>query len=78
MVELLADVKIDCRGMNCPMPAVKTKKALNQIGPGQVLEVTATDPGSKSDIPAVARSAGSEILETREEHGAVVFFIKKK
>lgn len=78
MAEFSADVKIDCRGLNCPMPAVKTKKALSQIVPGQVLEVTATDPGSKSDIPAVARSAGSEVLETRDERGTVVFLIRKK
>ncbi|MEJ2683175.1 MAG: sulfurtransferase TusA family protein [Candidatus Sulfobium sp.] len=78
MVELAVDVKIDCKGLICPLPVVKTKKALSQIAAGQVLEVAATDPGSKSDIPALVRNMGSEILETRNEQGAVVFLIRKK
>lgn len=78
MVELAVDVKIDCKGLTCPLPVVKTKKALSQIATGQVLEVAATDPGSKSDIPALVRNMGSEILETRDEQGAVVFLIRKK
>ncbi len=78
MAEFAADVKIDCKGLTCPMPVVKTKKALNQIAPGQVLEVTATDPGSKSDIPALVRNMGSEVLETRDEQGSMIFLIRKK
>jgi len=78
MVELAVDVKIDCKGLICPLPVVKTKKALSQIAAGQVLEVAATDPGSKSDIPALVRNMGSEILETRDEQSAVVFLIRKK
>ncbi|MDA8168905.1 MAG: sulfurtransferase TusA family protein [Nitrospiraceae bacterium] len=78
MAELAADVKVDCKGLTCPMPVVKTKKALSQITSGQVLEVTATDPGSKSDIPALVRNMGSELLETRDEQGSVVFLIRKK
>jgi tRNA 2-thiouridine synthesizing protein A len=75
---LAVDVKIDCTGLNCPMPVVKTKKALSQIAAGQLLEVTATDPGSKSDIPALVRNMGSEIVETRDEQGSVFFLIRKK
>ncbi|MEJ2696636.1 MAG: sulfurtransferase TusA family protein [Candidatus Sulfobium sp.] len=78
MAELAVDVKIDCTGLNCPMPVVKTKKALSQIAAGQLLEVTATDPGSKSDIPALVRNMGSEIVETRDEQGSVFFLIRKK
>lgn len=78
MTELAVDVKIDCRGLNCPMPVVKTKKALTQIPSGQLLEVTATDPGSKSDIPALVRNMGSEVIEIRDEQGTAVFLIRKK
>lgn len=79
MASITADKVVDCKGLNCPMPVVKTKKALKEVSPGQVLEIIATDPGSKSDIPALVRNMGSELLETRDEQGgAVVFFIRKK
>ncbi|MDA8089474.1 MAG: sulfurtransferase TusA family protein [Nitrospiraceae bacterium] len=79
MASIMADKVVDCRGLNCPMPVVKTKKALGEVTPGQVIEVTATDPGSKSDIPALVKNMGSEMIETRDEQGgAIVFLIRKK
>ncbi len=78
MASIAAEKTIDCTGLNCPMPVVKTKKALKEAPAGQVIEVIATDPGSKSDIPALVKSMGSEVLETRDERGgAIVFLIRK-
>ena len=70
---------IDCKGLNCPMPVVKTRKALKESSVGQVLKVMTTDPGSKSDIPAVVKGMGSEVISISDEQGGVsVFLIRKK
>jgi TusA-related sulfurtransferase len=73
-----ADKVLDCKGLNCPMPIVKTKKAIEQMESGQILRVEATDKGSKSDIAAFAQRTGHELLETREENGVFIFYLKKK
>lgn len=78
MGDVKADVVLDTKGMNCPMPVLKTKKAIDGLQSGQVLEVIATDPGSKSDIPALLKRLGHELLETKEEGGVMEFYIKKK
>ena len=54
------DMTVDAKGLSCPMPIVKTKKAINDLQPGQVLEVQATDKGSKADIKAWAESTGHQ------------------
>ncbi|MCW4012345.1 MAG: sulfurtransferase TusA family protein, partial [Candidatus Bathyarchaeota archaeon] len=58
------DVEIDAKGLYCPMPIVKLKKATKTMTEGQVVKIVATDPGSKRDIPAWANKTGAEILET--------------
>jgi tRNA 2-thiouridine synthesizing protein A len=73
-----ADKVLDTKGMNCPMPVIKTKKALEGMNSGEVLKVEATDKGSKSDISAFANRTGNELLEAKEEGGTFVFFLKKK
>ncbi|MEW6715223.1 MAG: sulfurtransferase TusA family protein [Nitrospirota bacterium] len=73
-----ADKTIDCKGLNCPMPVIKTKKALNEMQPGQILKMEATDKGSKSDITAFANRTGNELLEVKEEGGTFIFYLKKK
>lgn len=73
-----ADKTIDCKGLNCPMPVVKTKKALSEMKSGEILKMEATDKGSKSDITAFAKRTGDELLEVKEEGGTFVFFLKKK
>ncbi len=73
-----ADKTIDCKGLNCPMPVIKTKKALNDMQPGQILKMEATDKGSKSDITAFASRTGNELLEVKEEGSTFIFFLKKK
>ncbi len=78
MTEIAVDVVLDAKGLNCPMPVLKTKKALQTMGSGQVLEVIATDPGVKLDIPALLKRLGHELLEMREEDGTISFYIRKK
>ncbi|MFB4169971.1 sulfurtransferase TusA family protein [Virgibacillus sp. JSM 102003] len=68
---------LDAKGMACPMPVVKTKKAMNDINTGEVLEVHATDKGAKSDLTAWAKSGGHELLKDTEEDDVLKFWIKK-
>ncbi|HXX57924.1 MAG TPA: sulfurtransferase TusA family protein [Thermodesulfovibrionales bacterium] len=72
-----ANVSIDLKGLNCPMPVLKTKKALDSMQPGQVLFVEATDKGSKADIQAMLKRTGNELLEMDEKENILTFFIKK-
>ena len=68
---------VDAKGLSCPMPLVKTKKAINELQPGQVLEVEATDKGSKADIKAWAESTGHQYLGTIEEGNVLKHYIRK-
>jgi tRNA 2-thiouridine synthesizing protein A len=78
MSDTKADVVLDTKGMNCPMPVLKTKKAIDSLPSGQVLEVISTDQGSKSDIPAMLKRLGHELIEVKEEGGVIEFYIRKK
>ena len=71
------EILLDCSGLMCPVPVVKTKKELKKMEAGQVLKVIATDPGAKEDIPALIRKIGGEILERKEEDEKIIFLIKK-
>ena len=71
------DQVLDCKGLNCPLPVIKTKKAIETMALGQVLQMVATDPGSKPDMVAWSKSTGHELLETREEGGLYTFIIRK-
>ena len=71
------DMTVDAKGLSCPMPIVKTKKAINDLQPGQVLEVQATDKGSKADIKAWAESTGHQYLGTIEEGNVLKHYIRK-
>lgn len=68
---------LDAKGLACPMPIVRTKKAMDTIGSGDVLEVHATDKGAKSDLTAWAKSGGHELLKDTEEDDVLKFWIKK-
>ena len=68
---------VDATGLACPMPIVRTKKAMNELEAGQVLEVHETDKGSKKDLTAWAKSGGHELLKDTEENGVFKFWIKK-
>ena len=71
------DKEFDASGLACPMPIVKTKKALSGMSPGQVLRVVATDPGSVCDMAAFAEETGNPLLATSEENRCYVFFLRK-
>ncbi|MBZ0156729.1 MAG: sulfurtransferase TusA family protein [Alphaproteobacteria bacterium] len=73
-----ASIVLDVKGLHCPMPVLRTKKAIDSLGTEQVLQVIATDPASKADIPALLGRLGHELLELREEGGEFSFLIKKK
>lgn len=71
------DKEYDASGLACPLPIVKTKKALQDMTSGQVLKVVATDPGSVCDMEAFAEQTGNPLLESGSESGKFVFFLKK-
>lgn len=77
MAESKADMILDLKGLICPMPVLKTKKAIDGISSGQTLEVIATDPASKADIPAFLSRLGHELVEAVEKDGIFSFLIKK-
>lgn len=74
---LKADVKLDAKGLACPMPIVKTKKAMNELTDGQVLEVQATDKGSKADLAAWSETVGHQYLGTTEDGDVLYHYIRK-
>jgi tRNA 2-thiouridine synthesizing protein A len=71
------DKEFDASGLSCPMPIVKTKKALSGMASGQVLRVIATDPGSVCDMAAFAEETGNPLLSTAEQDKHYVFFLRK-
>lgn len=76
-MSITADKSLDCKGLSCPEPILKTKIAMNDMESGQVLEMLATDPGSANDIKSWANRTGNELLETNENEGVWQFFLKK-
>ena len=73
----MADKVLDAKGLNCPLPILKAKKALKEVDAGGTLQVLSTDPGSVADFQAFARTTGNELLEHSEEGGVYTFLIKK-
>jgi tRNA 2-thiouridine synthesizing protein A len=72
------DKEIDTRGLNCPLPILRTKKALTDVQSGQVLKIVATDPGSVKDFETFAKQTGHALLSQAEAGGEFTFFMKKK
>ncbi|KKO52338.1 sulfurtransferase TusA family protein [Paenibacillus sp. DMB20] len=72
-----ADKILDAKGLACPMPIMKTKKAMNELETGQVLEIHTTDQGAKNDLSAWAKSSGHELLGHQEEEDILKLWIKK-
>lgn len=72
------DKELNARGMSCPLPILKTRKALNEMESEQVLKVISTDHGSKKDMQAFADQTGNALLSSFEENSEYIFFIKKK
>ncbi|MDP2792952.1 MAG: sulfurtransferase TusA family protein [Sulfurisoma sp.] len=72
------DKELDARGLNCPLPILRAKKALTELTPGQTLRILATDPGSVKDFQAFAKQTGNELLSSAEKNKEFEFFIKRK
>lgn len=72
------DTELDCRGLNCPLPILRAKKALAGIDSGKVLGILATDPGAVKDFQAFARQTGNELLESAETGNEYRFVLRKK
>jgi len=73
-----ADKEIDTRGLNCPLPILRAKKALAEMTSGQVLKIIATDPGSVRDFQAFARQTGNELLEQQTVGKEFLHYLKRR
>jgi tRNA 2-thiouridine synthesizing protein A len=74
----MADQTLDAKGLNCPLPILKAKKALSGLAPGGTLEVLATDPGSVKDFEAFCRTTGHELVESSTEGNVFRFVLRRK
>ncbi|HOX90560.1 MAG TPA: sulfurtransferase TusA family protein [Burkholderiaceae bacterium] len=75
---MLADKEIDTRGLNCPLPILRAKKALAELASGQVLKVVATDPGSTRDFQAFAKQTGNELLAQETEGKEFIHYLRRR
>ena len=76
--DILFQKELDARGLNCPLPILRTKKALTDLRPGQVLRILATDPGAVKDFQAFSRQTGNALLASETVNGEFVFLLQKK
>ncbi|EYC50731.1 hypothetical protein AZ34_06395 [Hylemonella gracilis str. Niagara R] len=72
------DRELDTRGLNCPLPILKAKKALSEMSSGQVLRVVSTDPGSKRDFAAFAKQTGNALLDQSSEGADFIHVLKRR
>ena len=72
------DKELDARGLNCPLPILRAKKALNEMQSGQVLKIVATDPGSVKDFQAFSKQTGNELLSHAVTRKEFTFYMKRK
>ena len=75
---IVFNAEVDAIGMNCPLPILRTKKALATMQSGEVLKIKATDAGAAHDFPAFAKQTGNEIIATANEGDILVFFLKRR
>ena len=73
----MANTVLDAKGLNCPLPILRTKKALQGVAQGDLLEVLATDPGSVKDFEAFCRQTGNELVSSTQESDVYKFIIKR-
>ncbi len=71
-------VLLDAKGLQCPMPLLKAKKALNEMNPEELLRVLATDPGSMRDFEVFSKQSGHALLESRKEGDTYIYLLRKK
>ena len=72
-----ADRELDCRGLSCPLPIIKTKKTMDGMDTGQILKMTATDPGSINDMAAWVTKTGNEMVHQENNEAVFTYFIRK-
>jgi tRNA 2-thiouridine synthesizing protein A len=72
------DKELDARGLNCPLPILRAKKALSDMQAGQVLKIVATDPGSVKDFQTFSKQTGNELLSHAEAQKEFTFYMKRK
>ena len=72
------DAELDARGLNCPLPILRAKKALASLASGQVLRITATDPGSRRDFEVFAKQTGHELLQVERGEKSWTFYLKRR
>jgi tRNA 2-thiouridine synthesizing protein A len=77
MTTLKADKTLDCSGMLCPVPVIKTSKAIKELQVGQVLQMVATDPGAPADMEAWSRQTGNDLLDSHKEGDKFVFYFRR-
>ena len=72
------DQELDCRGLSCPLPVLKTKKTMDKMTTGDVLKMIATDPGSQNDVAAWTKRTGNKIISLESQGKDFIYYIKKK
>jgi tRNA 2-thiouridine synthesizing protein A len=77
MTALQADYTLDTSGMLCPIPVIKTSRAIKEVQVGQVIKMISTDPGAPPDMEAWSRQTGHELLDSHTEDGKFIFFIRR-
>ena len=77
-MSLTIAMSLNLKGLSCPLPVVKTAKAMKDVAPGDMVEVFATDPGSVPDFKAWAQSTGNQLVESTQEGAVYRFLLKKK
>lgn len=78
LTSYVPDRKLDVSGLKCPMPILRTKKALAEMASGEILEILATDPATKDDLAAFARQTGHQLLQQIEAESCLIFYLKRK
>ena len=73
-----ADIEVDARGLNCPLPILKAKKALSGLQSGQTVKVVSTDAGSVRDFQAFAKQSGNELLEQQTEGSEFIHLMRRR
>ncbi len=74
---LSANQELDCSGLSCPIPVIKTSKAIKQIEVGQILKLIATDPGAPPDMKAWSKNTGHELLDSHQEEDKYIFYFRR-
>ena len=73
----MADQTLDAKGLNCPLPILRAKKALKDMASGQILQILATDPGAVADFQAFCRTTGNELIDSKQDGKVFTFLIRR-